>query len=486
MMNLFENLQTMNEITTKRETIDDYFDKLINEIQNKYNCDVDDTYYDIDNYPSEFKAKFVVYNIGLKQTDDIEKLIIKEISKDYSDVKVDYEFDNNYLDNFIKTAYVFEIRANNDINLWDTYNEELKLNENEELLEVKLSNEEGTLTSNDQIELNKIGEEVTNGINELIKNKNKLAKILPRYVDELNNEFDIKRFIGDEIDTRDWLFSEGISDIDGILFYENAMNYEIKQIFAGISGYTAQDLYNEYNKAKHSINYWMNKIKDIKEELKENDDVNNNSIEKYILDTNNIWNKIKEIKNEYDEAINNIWDLDRNHNWLFSVKLYDAINADNAEQDFEIYAEDTWNGWVDDVEDITGMNYDEVMQADNHNQSYFKFRDSFSILCNDSIDFSNFATLIETLSDENIIGNYYDADIETFIIDNKIDIDKFNEEFSDYDDKGLDYIRYLYNDLNDYVLSNLNIEIKQIKEIIHVYNSIKENQIKNIETYVNM
>ena len=62
------------------------------------------------------------------------------------------------------------------------------------------------------------------------------------------------------------------------------------------------------------------------------------------------------------------------------------------------------------------MNYDEVMQADNHNQSYFKFRDSFSILCNDSIDFSNFATLIETLSDENIIGNYYDADIETLFM----------------------------------------------------------------------
>ena len=486
MMNLFENLQTMNEITTKRETIDDYFDKLINEIQNKYNCDVDDTYYDIDNWPEEFKARFVLYNID--DHNDIENIknIILDYCNKFKNIDINAEFDSNYTNDFIESAYVFYIIANNENHLWNEYNEELKLNENEELLEVKLSNEEGTLTSNDQIELNKIGEEVTNGINELIKNKNKLAKILPKYVDELNNEFDIKRFIGDEIDTHDWLFSEGIADIDGILFYENAMNYEIKQIFAGISGYTAQDLYNEYNKAKHSINYWMNKIKDIKEELKENDDVNNNSIEKYILDTNNVWNKIKEIKNEYDEAINNIWDLNRNHNWLFSVKLYDAITADNAEQDFEIYAEDTWNGWVDDVEDITGMNYDEVMQADNHNQSYFKFRDSFSILCNDSIDFSNFATLIETLSDENIIGNYYDADIETFIIDNKIDIDKFNEEFSDYDDKGLDYIRYLYNELNDYVLSDLNIEIKQIKEIIHVYNSIKENQIKNIETYVNM
>ena len=35
-------------------------------------------------------------------------------------------------------------------------------------------------------------------------------------------------------------------------------------------------------------------------------------------------------------------------------------------------------------------------------------------------------------------------------------------------------------------VDDLNIEIKQIKEIIHVYNSIKENQVRDIETYVNM
>lgn len=216
--------------------------------------------------------------------------------------------------------------------------------------------------------------------------------------------------------------------------------------------------------------------------IKLENNLSSEPIIKYIENTNNVWNKIKEIKNEYDEAINSIWDLRRNHNWLFNVKLYDAITADNAEQDFEIYAEDTWNRWVDAVEDITSMNYAEVMQSDNHHGSYFKFRDSFSVLCNDSIDFSNFSTLIETLSDENIIGNYYDGDFEAFIIDNKIDVNKFNEEFSDYDDKGLDYIRYLYNDL-DYVLSDLSVEIKQIKEIINVYNSIKENQVRDIETY---
>lgn len=111
MMNLFENLQMIHESTERQETVDDYFDNLINKIQNKFNCDIDDTYYDIDNYPSEFKARFVVYNIGLKQADDIEKIIIKEISKDYNNVKADYEWDNTYLSDFVKDAYVYTIRA---------------------------------------------------------------------------------------------------------------------------------------------------------------------------------------------------------------------------------------------------------------------------------------------------------------------------------------------------------------------------------------
>lgn len=115
-MDLFESLQMMKESNI---SIDDYFDKLITNIQNKFKCDVDDTYYDIDNYPFEFKARFVIYNIGVNQADDIEKLIIKEISKDYNDVKVDYEWDNTYLSDFVKDAYAYTIRAyaNNDV--WD-------------------------------------------------------------------------------------------------------------------------------------------------------------------------------------------------------------------------------------------------------------------------------------------------------------------------------------------------------------------------------
>lgn len=263
MMNLFENLQNMNEIAMRQENIDDYFDNLIIKIQNKYNYDVDDTYYDIDNWPEEFKARFVLYNIDdYNDIENIKKIILDYCNK-FKNIDVDVESDSNYTNDFIETAYVFEIKANNKNDLWDEYNEELKLNENEELLEVKLSNEEGILTDNDEKELNKIGEEVTNGINELIQNKDKLAKLLPKYVDDLNNEFNIRAFIGDEIDTHDWLYSEGLTDKDDTLVYENVMTDEINSIKDGGSGYTAQDLYKEYNMAKSNVEYWMNKIKDI-------------------------------------------------------------------------------------------------------------------------------------------------------------------------------------------------------------------------------
>lgn len=110
----------IESLIENKNSIDNYFDNLINKIQNKFNCDIDDTYYDIDNYPSEFKARFVIYNIGVNQADDIEKIIIKEISKDYNDVKVDYEWDNTYLSNFVKDAYVYTIQAyNNSVDSWD-------------------------------------------------------------------------------------------------------------------------------------------------------------------------------------------------------------------------------------------------------------------------------------------------------------------------------------------------------------------------------
>lgn len=112
-------IESSNENKYNNLKVDDYFDKLVDKIQNAFHCDIDDTYYDVDNYPSEFKASFVVYNITDEQADKIEKLIIKNISKDYNDVKVNYDFDDKYLNDIIENAFVYTIQAYTDVNDWD-------------------------------------------------------------------------------------------------------------------------------------------------------------------------------------------------------------------------------------------------------------------------------------------------------------------------------------------------------------------------------
>lgn len=210
------------------------------------------------------------------------------------------------------------------------------------------------------------------------------------------------------------------------------------------------------------------------------------TVMKYISNVNSVWSKIKEIKKKYDKVISSIYDLSSNHGWMFNTKLRDAAVADNAEQDFEFYAENTWDNWVESVESITGLKYIDVMQSDNHNGSYFRFKNSFSLLCDKNIDFSNFPDFVETLSNEGIMGDYDDEDFSSLVTSDKIDEDKFTRVFSSYDDKGLEYIQYLYNDLNNYVLSDISSEINQIEDIVNVYNSIKENQLSDMESYKDM
>ena len=212
-------------------------------------------------------------------------------------------------------------------------------------------------------------------------------------------------------------------------------------------------------------------------------DASKEAFMKYVSNVNSVWSKIKEIKKKYDQVISSIYDLSSNHGWMFNTKLRDAAVADNAEQDFEFYAENTWDNWVESVESITGLKYTDVMQSDNHNGSYFKFKNSFSLLCDTNIDFSNFTDFVETLSNEGIIGDYDDEDLNSAVTNDEIDINKFIRVFSSYDDNGLEYIQYLYNDLNNYVLSDISSEITQIEEIVNVYNSIKENQLSDIESY---
>ena len=103
----------MNEIAVRLDSIDDYFDNLIIKIQNKYNCDIDDTYYDVDNWPEEFKARFVLYNIDDSDVEDIKNIILDYCNK-FKNININVEFDSNYTNDFIEVAYVFEIKANNE------------------------------------------------------------------------------------------------------------------------------------------------------------------------------------------------------------------------------------------------------------------------------------------------------------------------------------------------------------------------------------
>lgn len=210
------------------------------------------------------------------------------------------------------------------------------------------------------------------------------------------------------------------------------------------------------------------------------ENIESKSIEELITEINDSFAKISKIKNKYDTIVNSI--CDSTNNWLFNVKLRKAACADNAEEDFEVYAMDTWNSWQEDVRDITGMEYEDVMASDNHHGSYFDFKSSFSILCGEDIDFSTFKEFIETMSYEGEIVDYNEEDIDEFVVDNKIDADKFKEVFAEYDDNGREYVVSMSNELQ-LVLGELKVDIDKIEQIVDLYNRIKENQVKDIESY---
>ena len=123
MSNLFENLQLMHEIAKRQETVDEYFDTLTDKIATDFGCTIDDTYYDVDNWPEEFKASFIVFNIDDQH---MEEEVIKDVIKNYCgdrfnniNVSGDYLIINEkYTDEFItknniENAYEFKIETYN-------------------------------------------------------------------------------------------------------------------------------------------------------------------------------------------------------------------------------------------------------------------------------------------------------------------------------------------------------------------------------------
>ena len=111
MIKILENLQQLNE--SHKQTVDDLFEDIASEIQERLGCDIDDTWYDTDNYPEEFRAQLVLYNVTYEMCEEAEK-IIKETLSNYENIKVNmYEDDKYEIDN-IDVAYTIQINAFHD------------------------------------------------------------------------------------------------------------------------------------------------------------------------------------------------------------------------------------------------------------------------------------------------------------------------------------------------------------------------------------
>ena len=109
-MNLFENLQILQE--SYEPSISDVFENIIEVIQERFGCDIDDTNYDEKSYPEKFRAQLVIYNISYETREEIKEVIIQKLSQ-YENVSVNVHSDDKYCVGEIDIAHVFRIRAYN-------------------------------------------------------------------------------------------------------------------------------------------------------------------------------------------------------------------------------------------------------------------------------------------------------------------------------------------------------------------------------------
>ena len=95
------------------QTVDDLFEDIASVIQERLGCDIDDTWYDTDNYPQEFKAQLVLYNVTYEMCKVAEEMIKEKLSS-YENIKVDIYEDDKYEIGEVDVAYMIQISANND------------------------------------------------------------------------------------------------------------------------------------------------------------------------------------------------------------------------------------------------------------------------------------------------------------------------------------------------------------------------------------
>lgn len=197
--------------------------------------------------------------------------------------------------------------------------------------------------------------------------------------------------------------------------------------------------------------------------------------------TNEILDAFKSIKENiitYHSVMGTIKDA---KNYDFSYKLYNiANNLANEVEDyddynfqFELIADDIYNEWKSTCEKAFNLDYNEIFQPDNHNGSYFNFREYYiyiALLANNLSEPYKNVDIFLLLNDEDKIGPYYDDYvINSLETDNEINVDMLKEEDPDY---YTDIISDIHRDMTD-IAKQVQDETNEVVKLVDLYHELK-------------
>ena len=180
------------------------------------------------------------------------------------------------------------------------------------------------------------------------------------------------------------------------------------------------------------------------------ENLNNNKIEKHINNINKTWTFVKTIKSEFDAAMDVIC----------KEGVYDLnLHFDEDELD-EFYSK---------VYDIVNGKLNDVILMYNENAEFNK---NFSLLFNFKINFVKLDKFITSLITAEEIDDFDNEDISKYIIDDKINYDKFISVFKEYDDNGEQLISNLDKQLNN-IFNEIHYQYSILDKIVDIYENIK-------------
>lgn len=111
-MRIIEQTEYLNN-SNDSSIIEELFEDALNMIQEKFKCDIDDIWYDVDDDKNELKAQMVLYNVSYEDEAVIKKIIHQHLPQ-YDNVQVDVYENSDYEIGPVKKAYVVRVWAYND------------------------------------------------------------------------------------------------------------------------------------------------------------------------------------------------------------------------------------------------------------------------------------------------------------------------------------------------------------------------------------